>query len=238
MTSHISLEQIDRSGALRELADEAGALDSNGTRREMLRRTGIAGAGFVAGGVLFNGMLSPAQAAGITFSTKKKSAANDAKIANYALTLEYLEAAFYKAAVDGGAITDPDALDFAKTVAAHEAAHVAALKKALGKAAVKSPTFDFGAAVTDQATFLKTAATVEPVGVSAYAGAGPYIKELPILKAALAIHSVEANHAAWVAALLKYKFGGTDSPAPNSFNPARSEKAVLKIVTSTGFIKG
>jgi ferritin-like protein len=236
MTSHISLEQIDRSGALRELADEAGALDMDGTRRDMLRRSGIAGAGFVAGGVLFNGMLSPAQAAGITFS-KKKSAANDAKIANYALTLEYLEAAFYKAAVDGGAITDPDALDFAKTVAAHEAAHVAALKKALGKAAVKSPTFDFGAAVTNQATFLKTAATVEPVGVSAYAGAGPYIKQLPILNAALAIHSVEANHAAWVAALLKYKFGGTDSPAPNSFNPARSEKAVLKIVSGTGFIK-
>src|SRR4051812_12353862 len=152
--TRISLEQIDRSGALREVADEAGALDTDGTRRDMLRRTGIAGAGFVAGGVLFNGMLSPAQAAGITFSTKKKSAANDAKIANYALTLEYLEAAFYKAAVDGGAITDPDALDFAKTVADHEAAHVAALKKALGKAAVKSPTFDFGAAVSDQATFL------------------------------------------------------------------------------------
>jgi hypothetical protein len=236
--SHITLEQIDGGGGLRELAEQAGALDADGTRRDMLRRSGIAGAGFVAGGVLFNGLLSPAQAAGITFSTKKKSAANDAKIANYALTLEYLEAAFYKAAVDGGALKDADALDFAKTVAAHEAAHVAALKKALGKAAVKSPTFDFGAAVADQATFLKTAATVEPVGVSAYAGAGPYIKQLPILKAALAIHSVEANHAAWVAALLKYKFGGTDSPSPNAFNPARSEKAVLKIVTATGFIKG
>jgi hypothetical protein len=237
MTSHISLEQIDRSGALRESADDAGALDADGTRRDMLRRTGLAGAGFVAGGVLFNGMLSPAQAAGITFSTRKKSAANDAKIANYALTLEYLEAAFYKAAVDGGAITDRDALELAKTVGAHEAAHVAALKKTLGKAAVKSPTFDFGGAVTDQATFLKTAATIEPVGVSAYAGAGPYIKQLPILKAALAIHSVEANHAAWVAALLKYKFGASDSPSPNGFNPARSEKAVLKIVTGTGFIK-
>jgi hypothetical protein len=236
--SHITLKQIDRSGGLRELADQAGALDADGTRRDLLRRSGIAGAGFVAGGVLFNGLLSPAQAAGITFSTKKKSAANDAKIANYALTLEYLEAAFYKAAVDGGALNDADALDFAKTVAAHEAAHVAALKQALGRAAVKSPTFDFGAAVTDQATFLKTAATVEPVGVSAYAGAGPYIKQLPILKAALAIHSVEANHAAWVAALLKYKFGATASPAPTAFNPARSEKAVLKIVTATGFIKG
>ncbi|MCW3003695.1 MAG: ferritin-like protein [Conexibacter sp.] len=236
--THISLEQIDRSGALREAADQAGALDTSGTRRDMLRRAGIGGVGFVAGGVLFNGLLSPAQAQGITFSTKRKSVANDAKIANYALTLEYLEAAFYKAAVDGGAITDPDALDFARTVAGHEAAHVAALQRALGRAAVKSPTFDFGAAVTDQATFLRTAATVEPVGVSAYAGAGPYISELPILKAALSIHSVEANHAAWVAALLKYKFGAAGSPAPNTFNPARSEKAVLKIVAGTGFIKG
>src|SRR3954465_8979554 len=165
--SHITLEQIDRSGGVRDLADEAGALDADGTRRDLLRRSGIAGAGLVAGGVLFNGLLSPAQAAGIMFSTKKKSAANDAKIANYALTLEYLEAAFYKAAVDGGALKDADALDFAKTVAAHEAAHVAVLKKTLGKAAVTSPTFDFGAAVTDEMTFLKTSAAVEPVGTSA-----------------------------------------------------------------------
>jgi hypothetical protein len=236
--THISLEQIDRSGALRELADDAGALDTDGTRRQMLRRAGMTGAGFVAGGVLFNGLLSPAQAAGITFSTKKKSKANDAKIANYALTLEYLEAAFYKQARDGGALSDADVVDFAKTVADHEKAHVDALKKALGKAAVKSPTFDFGNAVTDQATFLATAHAVEPVGTAAYAGAGPYITQLPILKAALAIHSVEANHAAWVAALLKYKFGGKDSPAPNSFNPAYSEKKVLGIVGKTGFIKG
>src|SRR4051794_10661918 len=225
--SHITLEQIDGSGGLREMAEHAGALDADGTRRDMLRRSGIAGAGFVAGGVLFNGLLSPAQAAGITFSTRKKSAANDAKIANYALTLEYLEAAFYKAAVDGGALKDADALDFATTVAGHEAAHVAALKKALGRAAVKSPTFAFGGAVSDQATFLKTAAAIEPVGTSAYAGAGPYIKQLPILRAALSIHSVEANHAAWVAALLKYKFGGAASPSPTAFNPARTEKAVL-----------
>src|SRR5262249_45579532 len=127
--TRISLEQIDRSGALRELADEAGALDADGTRRDLLRPTGIAGAGFGAGGVLFNGLLSPAEAASITWSRAKKSAANDVKIANYALTLEYLEAAFYKAAVAGGAIKDSDVLEFAKTVADHEAAHVAALRK-------------------------------------------------------------------------------------------------------------
>src|SRR4051794_19852008 len=235
--NHITLEQIDRSGDLRQSAADAGALDTDGTRRDVLRRAGMAGAGFVAGGVLFNGLISPADAASIVW-TKKRSKKNDARIANYALTLEFLEAAFYQQAVAGGALTDPEVLTFAKTVAAHEQAHVDTLKSVLGKAAVKSPTFDFGKAVTDQATFLATAAAVEPVGVSAYAGAAPYIKQLPILKAALSIHSVEANHAAWVAALLKYKFGATASPAPAAFNPARSEKAVLKIVTGTGFIKG
>ena len=234
--THISIEQIDRSGALREMADDAGALDFDGTRRDVLRRAGITGAGFVAGGVLFNGLLSPAQAASSAFSTKR-SKKNDAKIGNYALTLEFLEAAFYKEAVAGGALTDPDVVDFAKTVASHEAAHVKGLQQLLGSAAVKSPTFDFGKAVTDQTTFLATAAAVEPVGVSAYAGAGPYISQLAVLKPALAIHSVEANHAAWVAALLKYKFGGKDSPAPNSFNPARTSKAVLGIVSNLGVIK-
>jgi hypothetical protein len=234
--SHISLEQIDRSGALRELADDAGALDSDSTRRQLLRRAGMVGTGFVAGGVLFDGLLSPAEAATITWS-HKRSKANDAKIANYALTLEYLEAAFYKQAVDGGALTDADVLQFATTVGGHEQAHVDAFKKVLGHKAVKSPTFDFGPAVSDQTTFLQTSAAIEPVGTAAFAGATPYLLQTALVQAALSIHSVEANHAAWILALLKYKFGGEASPAPNAFNPAYSEKKVLGIVGKTGFIK-
>ena len=50
---------------------------------------------------------------------------------------------------------------------------------------------------------------------------------------------MEANHAAWIATLLQVKGISTDfEPAPNAFNPARSEKAVLKIVTSLNVIKG
>jgi hypothetical protein len=233
---HIRLEQVDRSGTLRELAEDAGALDLDGTRRQLLRRAAATGGGFVAGGVLFNGLLSPAQAATIAWSDKK-SKANDVKIGNYALTLEFLEAAFYKQAAAGGALTDPDVLAFAKTVGAHEQAHVDKFKALLGRAAVKSPTFDFGKAVTDQTTFLATSAAVEPVGTAAFAGAAPAIAQTAVLKTALSIHSVEANHAAWILALLKYKFGGTGSPAPNAFNPAYDEKKVLGIVGKTGFIK-
>src|ERR1700754_4510939 len=115
---HITLEQIDQSGALRDAADGAGALDLDGTRRHFIRRAATTGAGFVAGGVLFNGLLSPAQAATITWS-EERATANDVKIANSALTLEFLEAAFYKQAAEGGALTDPDVLAFAKTVGAH-----------------------------------------------------------------------------------------------------------------------
>ena len=72
--SHISLEHIDHTGALREMADGVGAIDGDGTRRALLRKAGMTGAGFVAGGVLFNGLLSPAEAAGITWKRSARPA--------------------------------------------------------------------------------------------------------------------------------------------------------------------
>ena len=118
---------------------------------------------------------------------------------------------------------DPDIAAAARTLAAHEQAHVDALKKVLGRAAVKAPTVNSATVaklLADQSTFIKTAAAIEPVGTAAYAGAGPYINNLAIVKAALSIHSVEANHAAYTAALVRLK--GIDpsvNPIPNAFNP-------------------
>jgi hypothetical protein len=238
--THPNIDQIDQGGDIRTLAEDAGAWDPSGTRRDMLKRAGFAGAGLAAGGTLLGSFLSPFEAAaagGAIDWTKRKSGANDVKIGNYALTLEYLEAAFYTQAVSNGKLTDSDVATFAKTVAGHEVAHVKALKKLLGKAAVKAPKVDFGNAVTDQTTFLATATALEPVGTAAYAGAGPYIKTTAIVAAALSIHSVEANHAAWAAALTLYKFGGSALPAPNDFNPAFSRAKTLKKVTATGFLK-
>ena len=236
----LSIEQLDPTGDIRTIAEDAGAYDPLGTRREMLKRAGFAGVGLAAGGTLLGTFMGPVEAmaaSGAIDWTKRKSGKNDIKIGNYALTLEYLEAAFYNQAVANGKLTDPDVQTFAKTVAKHETAHVKGLKQILGKAAVKAPKVEFGNAVTDQATFLATANALEPVGTAAYAGAGPYIKTTAIVKAALAIHSVEANHAAWAAALSLYKFGGKDLPAPNDFNPAYSRQKTLKIVAKTGFLK-
>jgi hypothetical protein len=226
---HIKLEQLDADGAIRETAEAAGI-----DRASFLRKGAAGGAGLVAGGVLLSGFPSIADA---QISTRK-SAKNDAKIGNYALTLEFLEAEFYAQARANNAFSSEDYRLFAATVGAHEAAHVKALQEVLGRAAIKKPTFDFGNAVTDPATFAKTAETLEDAGVAAYAGQGPNIKTRAIVKAALSIHSVEARHAAWIRLL---NHGGQASPglrpAPRAFDPAAGEKRTLALVESTGFIK-
>jgi len=232
MSNLITLEALDRDGAIRETAEAAGA-----TRADFLKRSGMAGAGFVAGGVLFSGFVSPAEAA---ISTRNRSKKNDIKILNYALTLEYLESTFYNEANASGALTDQRVKEFARITGAHENAHVKALKAVLGSKAVKAPRFDFGDTVTDEAKFKQTAQVLEDTGVAAYAGQGPNLLQRPIVKAALSIHSVEARHAAWIRYInsdggLTRGFGG--DPAPRAFDKALSEKAVLKAVTGTGFIQ-
>jgi hypothetical protein len=229
--THIKLEQLDSDGAIRETAEAAGI-----DRARFLKQGLAGGAGFVAGGMLLSGLASPAEAA---ISTRRKSAANDAKIGNYALTLEYLEAEFYAQALKNNAFSSEAYRTFARVTGEHEADHVAALRKLLGRAAVKKPTFDFGNAVTDPAVFAQTAQVLEDTGVAAYAGQGPNIKTRSIVKAALSIHSVEARHAAWIRFL---NTGGAGDPgklpAPKAFDTASGEKTVLAAVQKTGFIKG
>jgi hypothetical protein len=229
--NHIKLETLDADGALRENAEAAGL-----GRSDFLKRGLGLGAGFMAGGVLFSGLASPAQAA---ISTAKRSKANDVKIGNYALTLEYLEAEFYAQAIKNGAFANEQYRTFAGITGKHEADHVAALKKLLGSAAVKKPTFDFGDTVTDANKFGATAQVLEDTGVAAYAGQGPNILQKPVVQAALSIHSVEARHAAWIRYLNTGGLGDSSKlPAPKAFDAPLSEKAVLSAVTKTGFIAG
>lgn len=218
MSDHITLAELDADGAIQEAAH---AVDPNGsaTRADFFKKAALGGGALVAGGMVFGGL--PALALGAP------SKAQDVAILNYALTLEYLETAFYRQARAKAGLKGETAT-FAKVAGAHEAAHVAAIKKVLGSKAVTSPTFDFGATVMSQGAFQKAAMAIEDLGVSAYAGQGPRLKQVPVIQAALAIHSVEARHAAWIRSILGV------NPAPNAFDPARNMNQVLAV--AGGFI--
>ena len=120
----------------------------------------------------------------------------DLGIANYALTLEYLETQFYNDAAASGMLKGK-ILETAKLFGGEEQEHVDALialiKKAGGKPADK-PKAKFP--LDSQKSILDLAATVENLGANAYLGQAGNIKDKEILAAALSIHSVEARHAA------------------------------------------
>ena len=120
-------------------------------------------------------------------------------------------------------------------VAAHEAAHVDALKAALGSAATKKPSFDFKGTTGSKGTFLSTAQTLEDTGVAAYQGQAPNIKSAQVLGSAGAILAVEARHAAWVRDIIGA--GKSPTPAPAAFEKPLTMKQVLDAVGKTGFIK-
>jgi hypothetical protein len=220
------LEAFDRDGALAETA-EAARTHSRGS---FLKKAGL-GAGVLVGGSAFAGALPAIAGAAVP--------ASDVAILNFALTLEYLEAAFYAEAVAAKALTDKDTLRFATVVSQHEASHVAFLKKTLGSAAVAKPKFDFKGTTADQAKFQATADILENTGVHAYLGQVPNIKTKAVLVGAGRILPVEARHASWIRDI-RFQ-GGTNStttPAPGAFEDGFTKAKILAAVKATGFIVG
>src|SRR5919112_2546848 len=166
------------------------------TRRDFFKSLAVAGAGATAASLLLSG--------------KASAQTDDVDIANFALTLEYLEATFYAKALDTGVLSG-DALGVVENLADHEAQHVAALKGLLenvGATPVEKPTFTFPEdALTSQNSILELAATLEPVGVGAYLGAAPLISSPDILAAAGSIAGVEGEHVVainWLLGVVPY----------------------------------
>jgi len=180
------------------------------------------GAFLVRGALATGAAMGAASVTPWVASALAKDGGGDVDILNFALTLEYLEADFYRTGLKH---LSGDARTMAKLFGQHEAEHVAALRQMIvklgGKPAAK-PTFKFG--VTDQKSFLKLAKTLEDTGVSAYNGAAPSIKTKEVLAAAGSIVQVEARHAAVIRRLT-----GAE-PAPHKFDPAMEKDAVLKAV--------
>jgi hypothetical protein len=142
-----------------------------------------------------------------------EAAKSDLDILNYALTLEYLESAFYTAGLKAKLLKGRE-LELIDPIQQHEANHVTAVRTTiqdLGGTPVAAPKVKFPAGTfSSRAAFLKTAGTFEELGVKAYHGQVPLVKDGHILAAAASIAGVESRHAAIIAQVS----GRNPFPAP------------------------
>lgn len=194
-------------------------------RRRFLKMVGGAGA-VGAFGLLLAACGDDDDSAGSTSTVAATTAAapvgappasfgdGDLGIVNYALTLEHIEADFYAQVISSGIFAGTKYAQYAATLkmfGEHEAQHVVALREVangLGMAA-PAPTTDF-TAVFDMGpdAVAGLAANVENLGAAAYLGQAANIRSPEILAAALAIHSVEARHAAALNLVVGNDFAG------------------------------
>lgn len=207
----LTLAELDRDGAIREALENVG---------------GDSRAGFLKKATVGSAALVAAFAAAPSAAAQSK---NDVAILNYALTLEYLQAAFYTEAEREKALRGK-AARAAAVVGPVERAHVSAFLKALGSAAVARPAFNFRGVTEDQRKFLETAVAFEDLAVAAYKAQAPRLQSPAVLGVAVAIHSVEARHAGWMRRLAGVL------PAAKPFDDGIEKPEILRIVASTGFI--
>jgi hypothetical protein len=210
---YFRLDDFDVDGAVRETCERL----PRETRSGFLNTAARTGAA-----VLVGLAIRPAVAAA-------SSNPNDVAILNFALALEYLQASFYTEAERIGALHGPLAHQ-ANVVGVHERDHVKAFKSVLGSAAIKQPSFNFHGVTENPNAFRSTAVAFEDLATAAYKEQAPKIESRTYLAAALAIHSVEARHAAWIRRLAGFL------PAAKAFDEPLSDRRVVGIVNSTHFV--
>ncbi len=145
---------------------------------------------------------SAASGGGVEPVIEEKFGKGDVGILNYALTLEYLETAFYADVVKSGLFKGSD-LATIKKFGEEEAQHVEALTAAVKTSGAKpapKPKTEFP--LKSAKSVLELAGTVENLGAAAYLGQAGYIKSPAVLAEALSIHSVEGRHASALNTLL------------------------------------
>jgi Ferritin-like domain len=210
----LALHDFDVDGAVGETFERF----QRDTRAGFLRRAGRVGAAAV---VALGARPAVAAASGLS--------SHDRTILNFALALEYLQASFYTEAERIGALRG--ALDHqAHVVGMHERDHVKAFRTLLGSAAIKEPSFNFHGVTGNPSAFRSTAVAFEDLAAAAYKQQAPLIQSRDVLAGALAIHSVEARHAAWIRRLAGFL------PAAKAFDDPLPDNQVIDIVNSTHFV--
>jgi hypothetical protein len=209
-----TLAHIDADGAIEEALDTA----VGSTRSQFLRSAALGSAALIAG-------LS--EAAGAAPSPKQ-----DIAILNYALAFEYLQAGFYTEAERLGTIRAMEAERerWARTLGAHERAHVKILKGVLRRRAAPKPFFDYRGVTEDPGAFTRTAVAMEDLTVALLGGQAPRVGDRALRSAFFSLLTVEARHAAWARRIVGVE------PVASAFDPPKTLAEVNRVIRSTRFI--
>jgi rubrerythrin len=205
-----------------EVSPPSSSVRCGPTRAEFVARGILAGGALAGGGALLVALPRVAISA--------PSPAQDQKILNFALELEYIEAGFYAETFAKRKLTG-ELLEYVSTVRHHERAHVAFLKGVLGSNARKEPDLDFGDATSDPTKFTAAAIALEETVIAAYNGQAANLTKGTLAKAATIV-SVEARHAGWIRAI------AGKNPAPNATDQPKTAREVQADVNRTGFVGG
>jgi len=199
-------------------APELAAVRVHGTTRGAFLLRATLGAAAVSGSAAAGPFLRGALA---------QDTGGDVDVLNFALTLEYLEAEFYRRAREPEIGLSPELSSLAQVFGDHERQHVDALRatiEALGGTPTPRPAFEFP--MRSEEDFRGLAVTLEDTGLSAYNGAAVRIESREVLAAAGGIAQVEARHAA----TLRLKTGL--EPAPYAFDKTLSQEQVTDRISS------
>jgi hypothetical protein len=212
----ITLGEIDRDEALLD----AIARLCGPTRAELLRTAALGGAATLA--------------ALATRPASAQAAINDVDILNFGLRFERLQATFYTQADEIGTIRRMAKAKqiWARTLGAHERAHVKIIASVLGPKAGPKPSFDFGRATETDGDFTRTAVAMEDLTVALLTGVTPRMHDRRLTAALFGLLTVEARHASWA----RHIVGAT--PAPAAFDQPRTLHSVRGAVGRTHFIVG
>ncbi|KAK2063903.1 twin-arginine translocation pathway signal [Colletotrichum caudatum] len=155
----------------------------------------------------------------------------DIDILQFALTLEWLEGTFYQQGFQKFPAQDFLALGLSQEqvndlqqVGATELSHVSLLQSSIAQAGtqpVQPCQYNFG--FTDAKGMVATAAVLENVGVAAYLGAAPLVKDKGILGTAGSILTIEARHQTFIRAASK------QIAIPQAFDAPLGVRAVFSL---------
>ncbi len=226
MSNELGLGQ--RLGHLREdPTTEAG-------QQALSRRKFLAGsAALVAGGALL--------AAPTAAEAHDTGSPSDIDMLNFALTLEHLEAAFYRDGLEifgernikkseflkggGKKVIRSTVYEYLELIRDHELEHVETLQsviRSIGGTPVPPAEYNFETtAYTSPEQFLEVARLLENTGVTAYDGAVAHIEAAPLLTGGAQIATVEGRHASYLNLITG------EVPFPQTFDTPVAPRAIF-----------